>query len=297
MISSILPVRSSVTTRDRLGFTLLLAIVLHLMIVFGVGFKDDPAVNPPPLQSMEVIMLEMEAPQQKNNNADFLSAVSQQGGGESEQSQRPRNPPESQSPMAPPRPGDRVTQMVPLPSQLQPNTPQVLTQQRSGNEVSLAGDDKLPQQQVLQPTATQLMMRSRQMVSSAVSEEAEQQAFKRQPRQRYITASTREYSAAAYMESWRRTVERIGNINYPEEARRQGLTGSLILDVSIRPDGSIQAIRVARSSGKKVLDDAAVRIVELAGPFAPLPADIRKDTDILHIIRTWQFESDSLAAQ
>lgn len=297
MVSSILPARSSVTTRDRLGFTLVLAIVLHLMVVFGIGFKDEPTVKPPPMQSMEVIMLDIEAPPEKNENADFLSAVSQQGGGEAEQRLRPTSPPEQPRPEQQVHPGDRVTQVVPLPAQQQPTTPRVLAQARAGSELPLDSDDKLPQQVQPQPNATQLMMRSRQMVSNAISEETQYQPFKRQPRQRYITASSREYSAAAYMESWRRTVERIGNINYPEEARRQGLTGSLILDVAIKPDGRVHEIRVARSSGKKVLDDAAVRIVELAAPYAPFPADIRKETDILHIIRTWQFESDSLAAQ
>ena len=91
------------------------------------------------------------------------------------------------------------------------------------------------------------------------------------------------------MEAWRAKVERVGNLNYPEAARKRNLSGSLILDVALSADGSINQITIRRSSGQKVLDDAAIRIVELASPYAPFPAQVRKETDILHITRTWQF--------
>ena len=91
------------------------------------------------------------------------------------------------------------------------------------------------------------------------------------------------------MEAWRAKVERVGNLNYPDEARRRRLSGDLLLDVALRPDGSIHRILLRRSSGHTVLDDAALRIVKLAAPFAPFPKDIREETDILHVERTWQF--------
>jgi len=87
-------------------------------------------------------------------------------------------------------------------------------------------------------------------------------------------------------------VERVGNLNYPDEAKRRKLYGNLVLHVAIRPDGSVRAINVRKSSGHKLLDDAAIRIVKLAAPFAPFPAEIRKETDILDIIRTWQFRNN-----
>ena len=91
------------------------------------------------------------------------------------------------------------------------------------------------------------------------------------------------------MEAWRAKVERVGNLNYPEEARRRKLAGQLVLDVALNPDGKINQITIRRSSGHKVLDDAAIRIVELAAPYAPFPEEIRAETDVLHITRTWQF--------
>lgn len=108
-------------------------------------------------------------------------------------------------------------------------------------------------------------------------------------RRKAINASTQEYIYANYLESWRRKVERIGNLNYPEEAKEKRLYGSLVLHVAVRADGSLEGVRVLRSSGHQVLDEAAVRIVELAAPFAPFPDDIRAHHDVLDITRTWQF--------
>jgi protein TonB len=100
------------------------------------------------------------------------------------------------------------------------------------------------------------------------------------------------------MDSWRAKVERIGNLNYPEEAKRRNLTGNLVLDVAIRPDGKLDHINIIRSSRQKALDDAAIRIVRLAAPYAPFPKSFRDEVDILHITRTWKFEhGDKLVSQ
>jgi protein TonB len=115
------------------------------------------------------------------------------------------------------------------------------------------------------------------------------QEYQKRPRRKFLTARTREYKYAEYMEAWRSRVERVGNLNYPEKARSQNLTGSLVLDVAIEPDGSVHGLNLVRSSGSKVLDDAARRIVRLAAPYDPFPAEVREEVDILHITRTWQF--------
>jgi protein TonB len=119
------------------------------------------------------------------------------------------------------------------------------------------------------------------------------EAYAKRPRHKHISARTKEYKYASYLDAWRRKVERVGNLNYPDEARRQRLHGSLILHVALRPNGTIINVWVRRSSGHKLLDDAAVRIVKLAAPYAPFPAEIRKETDVLDITRTWQFLSSN----
>jgi protein TonB len=110
------------------------------------------------------------------------------------------------------------------------------------------------------------------------------------PRRKAISTNTKEYRYASYMEAWRRKVERIGNLNYPQAARELGLFGSLILHVAVRADGSLEGVRVVRSSGHDVLDQAAVSIVQLAAPFAPFPEGIAAETDVLDITRVWQFQ-------
>lgn len=126
------------------------------------------------------------------------------------------------------------------------------------------------------------------------------EAYQKRPKRKFIGARTKEYRFARYLEDWRLKVERIGNLNYPEEARRKKLYGSLQLTVGIRADGSLESIGIDRSSGTQTLDNAAIQIVRLAARngFAPFPPDISRDTDILHITRTWVFSrSDKLLSQ
>jgi protein TonB len=128
-------------------------------------------------------------------------------------------------------------------------------------------------------------------LSAKIAEETS--AHANRPRRKSISASTQEYHYASYLEAWRRKVEAVGNLNYPEEAKRRKLYGNLILRVGVRADGSLEEVLVLRSSGSAILDDAAVRIVHLAAPFAPFPPDIHRETDLLDITRTWQFLSNN----
>ncbi len=158
------------------------------------------------------------------------------------------------------------------------------------------GADEIPEALPAAPSSdpvNALGEASRTRLIDDLSAEIDQRltAFEARPRRKWITARTREHAYAAYMEAWRKTVERIGNLNYPPEARSRGLSGSLSLDVALNADGTVAGILLRRSSGEKVLDEAAKRIVELAAPFAEFPPAIRAEVDILHIERTWRFSS------
>ncbi|MCK5668722.1 MAG: TonB family protein [Gammaproteobacteria bacterium] len=152
-------------------------------------------------------------------------------------------------------------------------------------------DKQMPEKPEIPPTpsATALMTNSLKIASLSAQIRQKLQAKAERPRRKFISASTKEYKYASYMEAWRSKVERVGNLNYPEAARKNKLSGNLILDVALNKDGSINQITVRRSSGHQVLDDASIRIVELAAPYSPFPDHIREETDILHITRTWQF--------
>ncbi|MBK5930756.1 energy transducer TonB [Halochromatium salexigens] len=132
--------------------------------------------------------------------------------------------------------------------------------------------------------------RTAEMASLATRTEGQRTTHDSHLRRKAISTATRDYLYANYLEAWQRKAERIGNLNYPREARELGLYGNLTLHVAVRSDGTLEGIRVVRSSGHDVLDQAAVRIVELAAPFAPFPPGIKRDTDVLDITVPWQFQ-------
>lgn len=139
------------------------------------------------------------------------------------------------------------------------------------------------------PSAAALLTNSFKIASLSAEIRRKMESKAKRPKRKFISASTKEFKYASYMEAWRSKVERVGNLNYPDEARRKKLSGKLIMDVALKPDGSILEITIRKSSGQKVLDDAAVRIVELSAPFAEFPDNFRSEVEILHITRTWQF--------
>jgi len=148
------------------------------------------------------------------------------------------------------------------------------------------------------PSTSEMMQRTLEAMRLEAQIAKDMDAYQKRPKRRFIGARAAEYRFARYVEDWRLKVERIGNLNYPEAARSRKLYGSLLLTVSIRADGSVETVEVNRSSGHRILDAAAVKIVEMAAPYAAFPSDIRRDTDILHITRTWSFtKGDELVSQ
>ncbi|MDD3518585.1 MAG: TonB family protein [Chromatiales bacterium] len=147
-------------------------------------------------------------------------------------------------------------------------------------------------------SAAQIIERSLE-IARLTSEYAEREnRYARRPRIHYVDAlSARGTVEASYIDAWVRKVERIGNLNYPDEARRRQLAGRLILNVLVNHDGRVLRVEIGSSSGERVLDDAATRIVELASPFAAFPQDMRGKYDQLMITRTWVFQADSIVTR
>jgi periplasmic protein TonB len=139
------------------------------------------------------------------------------------------------------------------------------------------------------PSATELTERTLEVMRLEAQIARDLDSYQKRPKRQQVGARSAEYRFARYVEDWRQKVERVGNLNYPEAARQMKLYGNLILTVSIRADGTLERVVVDRTSGHKVLDAAAVRIVEMAAPYSPFPPEIRQDTEILDITRTWTF--------
>ena len=145
---------------------------------------------------------------------------------------------------------------------------------------------KLSAKNLKLPNREEIALLERQLAASA-------EELSKRPKKRRISAATKQYVAAAYMNSWKNKIEQIGNFNYPQEARRNNLSGSLMLSVDIKPDGSVpvDGIIISRSSGSQILDDAAVKIVRLGAPYANISKEVLQGNDMLTIIRTWKFET------
>jgi len=155
-----------------------------------------------------------------------------------------------------------------------------------------------PPEPAVQPSVTELAQRTLEAMRIEARIAKDIESYQQRPKRRFVGARAEEYRFARYVEDWRAKIERVGNLNYPEAARQLKLYGSLLITVSIRSDGSVENVEINRSSGQKVLDAAAIRIVEMSTPFAAFPPDIKRDTDVLHITRTWTFtKGDELRSE
>ena len=280
---------------DHLGLMLIFAIIVHAIIILGIsfgGFKLHKKNNINP--TMEVTLVKTRS-ETKPDKADFLAQANQKGSGNTKIKVRPENQ------VVPLIPDNTAQVSNPIPSVVSTPVPKRTTREelmtlKKSDETIVADVKQEKKVKSKKISAAQLIGQAKKIASLDAELGQRMKAFAKMPRNKYITTATKEYKYASYMESWRRKVEKIGNLNFPEEARRHNLSGSLILDVAINQDGTIRDITVARSSGHKILDDAAKRIVHLAAPFAPLPADIRREVDVLHIARTWKFLGNDLIA-
>jgi len=279
--------RLKIGPNDRLSITLLFASILHAVAALGVTFAPEPE-RIIDVSTLDVILVQTKSdlPTEK---ADFLAQANQQGGGDSDEKSRPSdlfssNVPKPEDGIAP----VEVRAGAPMPQIRQDSAPDVITVVSSEQKVP-ARTEIREQAKLDLLQAPELMERSAEMARLQAEISKTQQAYAKRPKLKFISANTQEFAYASYMQSWVARVERVGNINYPPEARERNLLGSLVLAVSIRRDGSVDKVELIQSSGESVLDDAAIRIVELAGPYSAVPDVPGDNYDILHITRTWQF--------
>jgi len=275
-----------ITPGDRLAATLMLSLIAHGVVLLGVGFAQEDAA--PLVPTLDVILTQTHSPEAPDK-ADFLAQASQQGGGEDDKPERPRDPQSAEVPK--PDEGISPREMQASAPPPRPATPEsVITAQRNDSrEQSAPAPDAVPDLPVM--SSRELIERSLEMARLSAELDRQREAYAKRPKRKFLSASTREYEYAAYMRGWVARVERIGNLNYPDEARRRALNGQLVLTVAVRRDGSVESVELVQSSGQPVLDEAAMRIVRLSEPFAPIP-QTAESVDILHITRTWQFLPD-----
>jgi len=274
-------------SRERFGFTVFLSACVHAILILGVGFTYLEEINSEP--ALEITMAQYRS-EFAPDEADFLAQENQIGSGTLDSKAAPSTPFESEFN------DDLIQEVAPI-----PQAPELVNDIEVQDIAVVASiqDAQQIQQQLdeLEPEEEQLLSEeatpdeiSLAIASLQAQLDLQRQAYAKRPRKYTISsASTIKSQDALYLDSWRRRIEAVGNVNYPQEARRQELYGSLRLLVAILPNGEVNEIQVLQSSGYSILDQAAVEIVNLAAPFDPIPEAMRAQVDILEIIRTWRF--------
>ncbi len=285
------PLASMDPPRRHLTLALGVSLLLHA-VVLSIHFKLPEALDNVRQQALDVILVNARHAT-KPDKAQAKAQANLDGGGNVAEKRRARTPlPATQQTQA----GDDLVAAQQRVAELEARQKEVLAQAQAERRTAVDADRPVP------PNAPQSMsgrdLASRALALARLEGEIARDIdeYNQRPKRRFLGARVEEYRFAQYVEDWRQKVERIGNLNYPDSARGK-LYGSLVLTVAIKKDGELERVELNRSSGHKVLDQAALRIVKLAAPYAAFPDAVRRDTDILEITRTWSFTgADQLRA-
>jgi protein TonB len=260
------------------------SLVLHALLL-SFHFKFPDALKFSSTQPLEVILVNSKT-KEKPSKAQALAQANLDGGGNTDQARRAKTP----LPVTRASEGKDLADTKRRVAELEAQQQRLLALAKASPPVATSetvrptpADEAVPQ-----PTGRDLRELSLAAMKLQAQIDKRHEEYQKRPRKQFIGVNASEYRFAQYEEEWRNKVERVGTLNYPAEARGK-IYGNLRLEVTLRPDGNIESIRLERSSGLKVLDEAAFRIVRMAAPYGEFPPDIRKDTDLLIITRTWFF--------
>ncbi|WP_183166841.1 energy transducer TonB [Azomonas macrocytogenes] len=286
-LPQLVPQAAGASSQGRLGPALCLAIAAHLALILGVGFSLQPPSQPS--KTLEITLATFKS-DKKPEEADFIAQENQQGSGTQEKKTAPRT---NQQALFQDNEIRKVTPPAAPPEAIKPEPSRtvVTSQARQRDKVPIEPAQAHPKQ-ASRPAPIFDSSRLSAEISSLEAELAQDiERYAKRPRvSRQNSAATMRDISAWYRDEWRKKVERIGNLNYPEEARRNQIYGHLRLLVTVNRDGTVAELQILESSGKPVLDSAAIRIVRLAAPFAPFIGELAKRYDQVEIIRTWRFE-------
>lgn len=276
---------------DRIGMAVFFAAVAHALVILGVSFDigDDRAVP----RQLDVTLATQRATQTPDE-AEFIAQADQTGSGD--EADQTRVSSIEQSPLTSETLNDMATRKPPVEASERSDRTVVDTRSEA-MQSAVSMEQRESQNDPSIGTSPELDRLSQDIASLQARLDQQNEAYSRMPRVRRLTAaSAKAASDAAYLHHWRSRVEAIGNQYYPEASLRYGIYGSLQLLVVVRKDGGLEDIEVLRSSGHAVLDEAAIKIVRMAAPFAAFPDELAATTDKLEIVRTWQFRENGLSS-
>ncbi len=271
----------------RMGIALFISFTFHLVSIYGLNFTvPEPKKFNDAKSPLEVVLVNSKSAT-KPLHADALAQANLDGGGNTDLDRRAKSPIPI---LKKDQPSTDIAEAAKRVEELEQQAQSLMTQIKSTYSQAqgkLKPEDAIEKSVAM--NATNLVERARESARLEAQIAQNMDAYQKRPKRVFIGARTTEYSFARYVEDWRLKVERVGNLNYPEEAKQLKLYGSLLLTVSIKSDGSLENVEVNRSSGHKALDQAAIRIVRLGAPYAVFSDDLRSKVDILSITRNWIF--------
>jgi protein TonB len=267
---------------------------LHLLLVLGIGIVGiDSRAFPAPHNVLDVVLVNSKS-QTRPSNADVLAQANLDGGGNTDEARRAK----TMAPAIEQAAARNEQQAQERVLQLEQEMKTLMTRAKSDARVMQAEVNQRPSGSPDPQSASELMQKSVEIARLEAQIAREQEAYQERPKRTFVGARASEYRFAQYVDNWRLKIERVGNLNYPQEASRRKIYGTLRLTVAIKANGEVESIEINKSSGSKLLDAAAKRIVYLSAPFAPFPDNVKRDTDVLHITRTWMFaRGDTLSAE
>jgi periplasmic protein TonB len=272
---------------DRMLTTCFLAALIHGIVILGVTFSAPGGkTSGDDARALEVILVNDQAPSvAQNPNAQYLSERTQRGSGNTLKRERTLIPKSSLMPVE--RPGIPSGEGL---AALQAGTVRgdeelIATQQPGQKILYFASSTAAPM-----PSQLPLLLEKRPDLGMTPNDDGVELRMRGEAmHQLWIAADTRESDVAVYLDSWRRKIERVGTMNFPDIARRQKLSGTPVIEVTIGANGNLLQTIVRRTSGHPEIDEAAMRILKLAAPFDPFPGELSAKHDEIRIAYEWQF--------
>jgi len=273
---------AKISTTDKNILTFTVSALFLTVLILGIVFSYEDASKNDALPSLDIILSKHKSLDEPDK-ADYLAQNNQQGGGNSEKKVRPQN---IKKGIAVDDQGQAMREQIEnTPSKQEQKDTELIT----NNNAKLKVESEKHSPELKSKKSTDKKHTKKQKLAKMVNNISHKiEAYAKKPKTKYISASTKAYEFANYMHTWVKKIERNSNLNYPDEARKRGFVGTLIMTVGINAEGTIKDIRILKSSGYQSIDDAAKHLVQISGPFQPIPKTKSK-IDILYITRTWQF--------
>lgn len=275
------------------------SLILHTVVIFGLSIKWY-AKRAYSSQAIDVTIVHNRT-KEKPTDADYIAQVDNIGGGTSDTKNEPSN---KFKPLFEDTEFKEITKEI-----KDPNTPDMTVNKIDPQNNTLTSkhiSDAKSQSNPIINNSTIVKTQDRQadfiiqpdehaeLASLVTKIEERANLIAKNTKRKIVSASTQQSQDAAYLIGWREKIEFYGNKYYPVQAKERNLSGQVIVSVSVRSDGTLEKVSIEKSSGIKILDEAAIQTVHIAAPFEPFPQNMSKDTEVLEIIRTWRFNQDKI---